>query len=129
MIRLILASVLILPGLLALGAALLGVYRFSTMLNRVHAAAACDTLGAFLVLLGLAVLSGWNGLSLKLLLTLLFLWLSSPVASHLIVHAEVRTQPHLAQSCDLMEIDRQGKLREMDLTPPDVGDSLDTEEN
>ena len=114
MIRLLLAALLILPGLFVLGIATLGIFRFSTMLNRVHAAAACDTLGALLVLLGLIVLAGWSDLSLKLLLAVAFLWLSNPVASHLVARAEVRTNPHLAQSCDLMELDGHGDLRKME---------------
>lgn len=111
MIRLVLAALLILPGLFVLGAATLGIFRFSTMLNRVHVAAKCDTLGALLVLLGLIVLAGWSDLSLKLLLAVAFLWLSNPVASHLVARAEVRTNPHLDRSCDFLEFDEQGELR------------------
>ncbi|MCR4818004.1 MAG: monovalent cation/H(+) antiporter subunit G [Fretibacterium sp.] len=114
MIRLLIAAFLILPGLFVLGIATLGIFRFSTMLNRIHVAAKCDTLGALLVLLGLVVLAGWSALSLKLLLAVVFLWLSNPVASHLVARAEVRTNPHLAQTCDLMELDGNGNLHKME---------------
>lgn len=110
MIRLILAALLILPGLLALGTATLGIFRFSTMLNRIHAASVCDTMGALLVLSGLILLSGLNALSLKLLLTLVFLWLGSPVSSHLVARMELRAHPHVEQICDFLELSPDGTL-------------------
>ena len=110
MIRFALAAFLILSGLFVLGVATVGIFRFSTMLNRVHVAAKCDTLGALLVLSGLITLSGFTVFSLKLLLALLFLWLSNPVASHLVGKAEVRTRHDLNRICDFLELDRDGNL-------------------
>ena len=46
MIRLVIAAVLILGGLFVLGIATLGIFRFESVLNRIHVAAKCDTLGA-----------------------------------------------------------------------------------
>lgn len=103
MIRIIIAAVLIVCGLFVLGIATIGIFRFSTMLNRIHVAAKCDTLGALLVLSGLMVLSGWNVFSLKLLLVIMFLWLCNPVASHLVARAEVRTNPGLDTICDFID--------------------------
>ena len=103
MIRVLIAGVLIVSGLFALATTTIGIFRFSTMLNRVHVASKCDTLGALLVLSGLIVLSGWSVYSLKLVLVLIFLWLCNPVASHLLARAEVRTHPNLDMICDYID--------------------------
>ena len=90
--------------LLGLGIFLLevfGVFKFKYVLNRMHAAAMGDTLGIGFSLTGLIVLSGFNITSVKLTLILVFLWLASPVASHLISRLEVVTNEHLAENCEL----------------------------
>ena len=104
MIRVIIAGVLMLAGLLVLGLATVGIFRFSTMLNRIHVAAKCDTLGALLVLAGLIILSGINIFSLKLFLVIIFLWLCNPAASHLIARAEVETNQDLNLICDYIDL-------------------------
>ncbi len=105
MFRIIFASFLIFSGLFILGVATLGIFRFEAMLNRVHVAAKCDTLGALLVLSGLVVLSGLNVFSLKILLVIAFLWLTNPVATHLTARAEVRTNKNLDEICDFINLD------------------------
>lgn len=109
MIRVIIAGVLMLSGLFVLGIATLGIFRFSTMLNRIHVAAKCDTLGALLVLSGLIVLSGWSVFSLKMGLVIVFLWLCNPAASHLVARAEVKTNPELDRICDFIDLTEAGK--------------------
>ena len=84
-------AVLILSGVIVLALSVFGVYRFNYVLNRMHAAAMGDTLGILLVLGGLMVFSGFAFLSLKLLLTIIMLWLTSPVSSHLIGRLEIHT--------------------------------------
>ena len=100
MLRIIFAGIFLISGLFVLATATFGIFRFSTMLNRVHVAAKCDTLGALLILTGLIIVSGFNIFSLKLFMVLLFLWLSNPVASHLVARAEVRTNSKLHETCD-----------------------------
>ena len=78
-----------------------GVYKFQYVLNRMHAAAMGDTLGLGASLLGLILLSGFNITSVKMGLVLIFLWLASPVSSHLISRLEVVTNEHLAENCEL----------------------------
>ena len=103
--RLVLAFFLILSGLFVLGVAVLGIFRFNHVLNRIHVAAKCDTLGALLFLSGLALLSGWNSTTGKLMLILLFLWLSNPVAAHLIARLEVYTSKDLQEKCEVITHD------------------------
>lgn len=52
-IRCVLASGLILAGLLVVLSAVLGLFRFKYVMNRMHAAALMDTLGVLLMLLGI----------------------------------------------------------------------------
>ncbi len=107
MIRVIIAGMLMLAGLFVLGIATIGIFRFSTMLNRIHVAAKCDTLGALLMLSGLIILSGWNVFSLKLLLVIIFLWLCNPAASHLVARAEVKTHPDINSICDYIDLTKE----------------------
>ncbi|MEG0014553.1 MAG: monovalent cation/H(+) antiporter subunit G [Clostridium sp.] len=89
MIRFIIATTLILLGLFVFFVATLGIYRFKYPLNRIHIAAKCDTLGAILTLSGLAVMSGFNFMTLKLVLILIFMWTTGPVASHLLSNTQI----------------------------------------
>ena len=82
-------------GLFVFFSAVLGLFRFDYVLNRMHAAAMGDTLGLLLVLAGLIVFSGLKFLSLKLLLIIVMLWLTSPVSSHLIARLEVHINERL----------------------------------
>ena len=102
-VQLIAGGILIVTGLLTMCAAVLGVFRFHYVLNRMHAAAMGDTLGIGISLVGLIILSGWNFASLKMALIIVFLWNASPVSSHLIARLEATTNPHLERCCELEE--------------------------
>ena len=78
-----------------------GVFKFKYVLNRMHAAAMGDTLGIGVSLTGLIILSGLNFTSLKMALIIVFLWLASPVSSHLISRLEVTTNENLREHCEL----------------------------
>ena len=103
-----------LAGISTLCVAALGVFRFSHMLNMIHAAAKCDTLGAVLVILGLAVLSGWGVFSMKLGLATVFLWLGGAAVRHLTARAEVKTNPELESLCDYVDITKGETLNDGD---------------
>ena len=81
-IQLIAGGSLIVIGIMTMCVAVLGVFRFHYVLNRMHAAAMGDTLGIGISLVGLIILSGWNFASLKMALIIVFLWCASPVSSH-----------------------------------------------
>ena len=82
-------------GVFVFFSAVLGVYRFDYVLNRMHAAAVGDALGIFCILLGVVLLHAPSLSAMKALLVLIFLWITSPVSSHLIAQAEVQTNPDL----------------------------------
>lgn len=71
-----------------------GLLRMPDFYTRMHAAGLIDTLGAGLVLLGLMVQGGWTLVTVKLLLILAFLWLTSPTASHALVRAALSDPGH-----------------------------------
>ena len=102
-IRFIAGIALLLIGLIIFVLQLLGVYKFKYVLNRMHAAAMGDTLGISVSLIGVILLSGWNITSLKMALIIAFLWMASPVSSHLIARLEVVTNEHLEENCELPE--------------------------
>ena len=66
-----------------------------------HAAAVGDSLGIFCVLIGLMLLHGWSLSAGKTLLIFVFLWLTSPVCSHLVAEMEVSTVPDLEKECEV----------------------------
>lgn len=100
-IRFILCAALIISGLAVMCLGVIGVYRFKYVLNRMHAAAMNDTMGIGLVMLGLIVMSGFTFISLKLLLVIIMLWLSSPVSSHLIGRLEITTNEDISKHMEV----------------------------
>ena len=100
-IRFIAGIALLLIGLIIFVLQLFGVYKFKYVLNRMHAAAMGDTLGISVSLIGVILLSGWNITSLKTALIIAFLWMASPVSSHLIARLEVVTNERLEENCEL----------------------------
>ena len=65
----------------------LGLLRLPDFYTRIHAASITDTVGAWLVLIGLMLQAGLNLVMVKLLLILVFLLLTSPLASHALAKA------------------------------------------
>ena len=65
----------------------IGVVRMPDFYTRTHAASITDTLGATLILLGLGIEAGFNLISVKLGIVLVFLYLTSPTAAHALVKA------------------------------------------
>ena len=101
---------LLVAGLCVMCVGVYGVFRFRYAANRMHAAALNDTLGAGLCLLGLAVSAPDWFTAAKLMLVAAFLWISSPVSSHLLCRLEVETNERRAQYMDVDEgiFDEQG---------------------
>lgn len=64
-----------------------GMLRMPDFYTRSHAASVTDTLGATLILTGLIFHSGVNLISVKLVLVLILLYVTSPTAAHALVKA------------------------------------------
>lgn len=96
----LLGTGLLLFGMSVFVLELLGTFKFKYVLNRMHAAAVGDTFGIGISLLGLMILSGFKFVTLKMGLVIVFLWLASPVSSHLIARLEVTTNEHIDEFCE-----------------------------
>ena len=94
-LRFALCAALTLCGLVALISGVVGVFRFHYALSRLHAAALLDTVGIMLMLAGVMVAEGLTIATAKMILVILFLWLTSPVSSHLIGRLEVSINDEL----------------------------------
>ena len=98
-LRFILGVAFIFMGLLVFVIQLIGVFKFKYILNRMHAAGMGDTMGLSLCLIGTMFLFGWCFTSFKIAMIAAFLWLASPVSSHLISRLEVTTNEDLEEYC------------------------------
>ena len=83
---------LISAGLLAAGSIFVligafGLIRFPDFYTRLHAAGITDTLGAELILLGLMFQAGLSLVTVKLILISLFIFFTSPTATHAVANA------------------------------------------
>ena len=105
MIRTIFGVALISLGLFTVCVGVLGLFRFRFVLNRMHAAALVDTLGVLGILGGLALLCGAGTVTGKLFLIAVFLWLTSPISSHLIAKMVLLTDFDI----DADEISEEGE--------------------
>ena len=97
------SALLLVTGLFLMLSAVIGQYRFQYVLNRMHAASMGDSMGLGLVLLSLCVgnTDGW--LIAKYLLVVLFVWLTSPTAGHLIARLELTLNEHPEQEMEVLE--------------------------
>ena len=86
--RFVIAALLTLAGVFCMISSVLGLYRFRYALTRIHAASLMDTVSIFLMLSGLSVATGFTVATAKMVVVILFLWITSPVASHLIGRLE-----------------------------------------
>jgi len=102
--RFIMAALFILVGLFILGVSTVGLFRLKNPLNRLHAAAKCDTLGSLLVLVGLGIIVGSGFTILKFFILVVFFWLANPIAVFMIGRAEVQVNPRIEEECDVMEL-------------------------
>jgi len=94
-------AILLFLGVIVFIFEIIGVYKYKFVLNRMHAAGMGDTLGLFLCLSGLAMISGFTFTSLKFALVVLFMWFTSPTASHLISSLVALTDENLGEKADI----------------------------
>ena len=64
-----------------------GLLRLPDFYSRMHATGKSDTLGTLLSLLGLALYTGFSLISVKILFIALFVFLTSPTATHALLRA------------------------------------------
>lgn len=69
----------------------LGMLRLPDVFARMHAAGMTDTMGAGLILAGLCFQTGAVSVVARLLLVAAFLWFTSPISTHALARAALRT--------------------------------------
>lgn len=85
-----LAIALIIIGLFFLVVGAIGMLRLPNIFARAHALSITDSLGAILVLAGLAVYQGFSMNTLKIMVVLILVGLLNPVIAHATVRAAYR---------------------------------------
>lgn len=102
--RMVIVAVFFVMGLITMAIGVFGMFRYKYVLNRMHMAAAIDTLGLLLIMLGLIIWQGLSINSLKIVLIIMFFWISGPVSSHVIARMEVSTNENLSEECEVKEL-------------------------
>lgn len=69
----------------------IGIHSFPDFYSRLHAAGITDTLCTMLILLGLGLQAGWSIAAFKLALIFVFLFFTSPTASHALANAALHS--------------------------------------
>ncbi|MEN1966742.1 Na+/H+ antiporter subunit G [Lentibacillus sp. N15] len=109
-------ALLILIGSIMSVISAIGIIRFPDVYTRSHAATKSSTLAVLLTLLG-AFLYFWaseSRISVRLLLGILFVFTTAPVAGHLIIRAAYRA--HVKKSDITIEDELEGVLQEKEKT-------------
>lgn len=93
--RFALTAALVVTALVTVLLSVLGVFRFHFVLNRMHSASMLDSCAVLLISLSVVVHHGLHAADWKLLLLIVFLWIGSPIASHMLARLEVMTDSDL----------------------------------
>lgn len=98
-------------GLFTMLVGSLGLIRLPDFYTRSHAASMVDTTGIIILLLGLVFLIGFSQAGLKLLIGVIFVILSNPVAIHALARAAFRSgqRPLLGEDADRKHRKLEGK--------------------
>ena len=83
----ILAGALMLAGVFFAVVGGIGLIRLPDLFSRMHGSGMTDTLGAGLILSGLALHAGWDLVTVKLIAVMFFLLVTSPTATHALCRA------------------------------------------
>lgn len=109
----IVSSVLILSGVFFMLLATIGLLRFPDFYTRMSTITKGSTLGLGLILIGLSVYFNEADVMLKVLLILFFIFITSPVAAHVISRTAVKLRipfwgrTNLAEFQEYLEKDQQ----------------------
>lgn len=86
----IISIIFIVTGLFFLIVAAVGVIRLPDVFSRSHAVSLTDSLGALLMLVGIAFYEGLGINTLKILVVLVLLYILNPVIAHATIRAALR---------------------------------------
>ena len=94
------SAALVLAGSFFVLVGALGMLRMPDLFTRMHAASVAETLGAGLLMLGLALAAGFSLVTLKLLFILALIFFTAPVVTHALAQAALHEgiKPMLAET-------------------------------
>ena len=87
-VRFAITAILLVLAVFCFASAVLGVYSFGFIMNRIHASGIGDSLGLLSAALAVMTASGEAAVILKLVLIVGFMWCTSPVSTHFIAQIE-----------------------------------------
>lgn len=104
-------------GLIYIGVAfdflgVLGLVRLPDVYNRLQAATKCVTFGSVGILLGIFLMQGFSSFGVKALIGIVFIFLASPTAAHVISRAAHRSRIPLAKISVIDRYEEDKELKE-----------------
>jgi multicomponent Na+:H+ antiporter subunit G len=92
----------------------LGLVRMPDLLNRMHASSKAGTLGAVLVLAAVAINLADTAITMRVALIIFFLFITAPVAAHMIARAAYRSGTPLSDETVIDEYQEACAERDRD---------------
>ncbi|HOG75838.1 MAG TPA: monovalent cation/H(+) antiporter subunit G [Candidatus Marinimicrobia bacterium] len=112
MIRTLIGMAFILIGVTFDFLGVLGLVRLPDVYNRLQAATKCVTFGSAGLLFGVFILQGFNSFGFKVLIGTVFIFLTSPVAAHVIARAAHRSGIKLTKETVVDQYQEDHELKE-----------------
>ncbi|MBN2794803.1 MAG: monovalent cation/H(+) antiporter subunit G [Clostridia bacterium] len=81
------ANILIALALFFIVAGLIGILRFKSLMLKLLTSSLIDTMAMMLLIFGLILKTGFNGIGIRLIVIWLFLLLTTPVINHMLTQA------------------------------------------
>ena len=100
-VRFWITAALLAAALIAFASAVVGVWKFRFVMNRIHAAGIGDSIGLFCVTAAAMIGSGELMDMLKLALIVVFMWFTSPASTHFLSRIEYRTDPDVLHYAEM----------------------------
>ncbi len=120
-IKELLTFILVGGGSLFVLLASIGLLRMPDLFTRMHPSSKAATLGTVLILIGIAVHFGDGAIAVRAVLICLFLFLTAPVASHMIARAGFLSGVPLAEETAIDELSGRYDLETHCLSCPAAG--------
>jgi len=90
----------------------LGLVRLPDVYNRLQAATKCVTFGSAGILFGVFIIQGFNNFGFKVILGIVFIFLTSPVSAHAISRAAHRSKIPLAKESVVDQYQEDNELKD-----------------
>ncbi|MBN2601491.1 MAG: Na+/H+ antiporter subunit G [Candidatus Marinimicrobia bacterium] len=112
MTREIIGMVFILLGIMFDFFGVLGLVRLPDVYNRLQAATKCVTFGSAGILFGVFIIQGFNSFGFKVILGIVFIFLTSPVSAHAISRAAHQSKIPLAKESVVDQYQEDNELKD-----------------